>query len=279
MPELPEVETVKCGLKPHIENKTIQDVTVRHSQLRWPIPADLKNQLTGQLVIKITRRGKYLLLQVTSGTLIIHLGMSGSLRVITQNLLPTRHDHVDIVLSDKTIIRYNDPRRFGAILWTANDPFTHPLLQAIGIEPLDEHFTGHYLQQKALKRHAPIKSFLMNSKMVAGIGNIYAAEALFLAKIHPMMPAHALTITECDNLVHAIKQILHNAIESGGTTLKDFVNSEGKPGYFSQNLQVYGRAKLPCKICATLLESFQLGQRSTVFCGHCQPVKTPLKSF
>lgn len=279
MPELPEVETVKCGLKPHIENKTIQDVTIRHFQLRWPIPADLKKQLTGQQVSTITRRGKYLVIHVTSGTLIIHLGMSGSLRVITQNLAPTRHDHVDIILSDETIIRYNDPRRFGAILWTTQDPFTHPLLYAIGIEPLDEHFTGHYLQQKALKRHAPIKSFLMNSKMVAGIGNIYAAEALFLAKIHPMTPANALTSKECDNLVHAIKQILQNAIESGGTTLKDFVNSEGKPGYFSQNLNVYGRAKLLCKVCGNVLESFQLGQRSTVFCGFCQPVKIPLKSF
>ena len=279
MPELPEVETVKCGLKPHIENKTIKDVCIRHPQLRWPIPTDLKNQLITQQIIQITRRGKYLLIQIGSGTLIIHLGMSGSLRVITKHIPPSRHCHVDIILSDKTIIRYNDPRRFGAILWTADDPFTHPLLQTIGIEPLDNHFTGHYLQQKALKRHAPIKSFIMNSKMVAGIGNIYAAEALFLAKIHPMTPAHTLTINECDKLVHAIKQILQCAIESGGTTLKDFVNSEGKPGYFSQNLQVYGRAKLPCKRCENPLESFQLGQRSTVFCSNCQPVKTPPTSF
>lgn len=271
MPELPEVETVKCGLIPHLENTVIHNVIIRHSQLRWPIPIDLQQHLMNQKIVTLTRRGKYLLIQITTGTLLIHLGMSGSLRVVTPDTAPTRHDHVDIFLSNEKILRYNDPRRFGAILWIKGNPLNHPLLQSIGIEPLDAHFTGHYLQQQALKRHVPIKSFIMNSKIVAGIGNIYAAEALFAAQIHPIKPAYLLTTDECERLVIAIKKILSLAIKAGGTTLKDFVNSEGKPGYFSQKLEVYGRAKQPCNVCGNTLKLIQLGQRSTVFCGHCQP--------
>lgn len=271
MPELPEVETVLRGLTPQLEGATIQDVIIRHHQLRWPIPTHLKTLLSQQKILSLSRRGKYLLIQVTTGTLIIHLGMSGSLRLLSLDTPPTRHDHVDIILSTHQRLRYNDPRRFGAILWTEGNPLNHPLLKSMGIEPLDIHFTGEYLKQKALNRSSAIKPFIMNSQIVTGIGNIYAAEALFLAKIHPAIPAGQLTQHQCEQLVDAIKQILKKAIQQGGTTLKDFVNSEGKPGYFSQKLHVYGRAGLPCSTCGTPLRSIQLGQRSTVFCEQCQP--------
>ena len=271
MPELPEVETILRGLIPQLEGATIQDVIIRHPQLRWPIPTELKALLSQQKILSLSRRGKYLLIHVSTGTLIIHLGMSGSLRLLTLDVPLTRHDHVDIILSPHQRLRYNDPRRFGAILWTEENPLNHPLLKSMGIEPLDMNFTGQYLKQKALNRHAAIKPFIMNSKIVTGIGNIYAAEALFLAKIHPTMPAGLLTQQQCDQLVEAIKQILKSAISQGGTTLKDFVNSEGKPGYFAQKLHVYGRANLPCSTCGAPLRSIQLGQRSTVFCEHCQP--------
>jgi len=272
MPELPEVETVMRGLVPHLEGAIIDDVIIRCPQLRWPIPRDLKNSLSTQKIIKISRRGKYLLIHVTTGTLIIHLGMSGSLRVLTQMTPPKPHDHMDLVFSNHMLLRYNDPRRFGAILWTEEDPLQHALLKTMGIEPLDADFTGQYLKLLALKRHTPIKSFIMNSKVVVGIGNIYAAEALFLAGIHPLTPTNLLSTQQCDQLVKSIKTILNDAISEGGTTLKDFVNSEGKPGYFSQKLNVYGRAGLPCMVCHSPLQSMKLGQRSTVFCETCQPL-------
>ena len=270
MPELPEVETIMRGLAPQLEGAIVQDVIIRQHQLRWPIPSHLKTSLSQQKIINTRRRGKYLLIQVTHGTLILHLGMSGSLRILNINTPPTRHDHVDIILSTDQLLRYNDPRRFGAVLWTTEEPLQHPLLKSMGLEPFDIHFTGQYLRKKALKRTTPIKPFIMNSKIVAGIGNIYAAEALFLANIHPTAPAGQLTQQQYDRLVDSIKQILSAAISQGGTTLKDFVNSEGKPGYFSQKLHVYGRAGLPCMTCSSLLQSIQLGQRSTVFCAHCQ---------
>lgn len=274
MPELPEVETIMRGLIPHLEDATIQHVVIRQPQLRWPIPLDLNDNLQQQKIIHLTRRGKYLLIQLTTGTLIIHLGMSGSLRVLQQDIPPTRHDHLDIILSDNKVLRYNDPRRFGAILMTDENPLQHTLLKSLGVEPLDEHFNGAYLKKAALKRHVSIKPFIMNSKIVTGIGNIYAAEALFLAKIHPLTEARLLTQQQCDLLAKSIKDILLAAILQGGTTLKDFVNSDGKPGYFSQKLHVYGRAKLPCTSCGAPLQSLQLGQRSTVFCQQCQVFPT-----
>lgn len=270
MPELPEVETVVRGLQAHVEDSTIINVIVRYPTLRWPIPSTLKETLTHQKITKLSRRGKYLLFQATRGTLIIHLGMSGSIRLLQKEVQPSKHDHVDIVLSNQTLLRYNDPRRFGAILWTNDNPLSHPLLSSIGVEPLSSGFTGDYLQHRALKRQQPIKIFIMNSKIVAGIGNIYATEALFLAKVHPNMPACLLTKQQCYQLVESIQSVLAQAIIQGGTTLKDFVNSEGKPGYFSQKLNVYGRAGLPCFVCASSLQSMQLGQRSTVFCSQCQ---------
>ena len=270
MPELPEVETIMRGLSPELEGAIIQDVIIRCQQLRWPIPGDLKAHLNQQQIVRLSRRGKYLLIQMRSGTLIVHLGMSGRLRIFNRDSPATRHDHLDIRLSQGQLLRYNDPRRFGAVLWTTDNPNNHPLIKTMGIEPLDTLFSGQYLYQKAINRHVSIKPFIMNSQIVTGIGNIYAAEALFMAKIHPSTPAGLLTLKQCERLVISIKQVLQAAISQGGTTLKDFVNSEGKPGYFAQQLHVYGRAGLPCTACATPLCTIQLGQRSTVFCKACQ---------
>ena len=274
MPELPEVETIMNGLKPHLEGAIIQSVVVRHHQLRWPIPTALQKNLNLRRIGPLSRRGKYLLMPTDKGTLIIHLGMSGSLRIVTRSAQLNPHDHVDIILSDDKILRYTDPRRFGALLWTTEDPNNHTLLKSLGIEPLDADFTARYLMQRAHARRVPIKSFIMNSKIVVGIGNIYAAEALFLAGIHPLTQAGLLTQRQCQQLVNAIKQVLQSAIKQGGTTIKDFVNSEGNPGYFAQKLSVYGRAGLPCFRCQNPLQQLKLGARSTVFCTNCQPNKT-----
>ena len=270
MPELPEVETVLQGIKPHLEGAVIQAVTVRQGRLRWPIPTGLNEILIHQTIGILSRRAKYLIMPLTRGSLILHLGMSGSLRIVPKTTLPQRHDHVDILYSDRYLLRYNDPRRFGAILWTANDPNEHPLLQSLGVEPLEDNFDANYLKQAAVNRRVAIKSLIMNSHVVVGIGNIYAAEALFLAKIHPSTPAGSLTNGDCARLVSSIQRVLRLAIEQGGTSLKDFVNSEGKPGYFANKLQVYGRAGLTCTQCHGLLESIKLGQRGTVFCAECQ---------
>ncbi len=271
MPELPEVETIMNGLKPHVQEKKINDVILRHHQLRWPIPTDLKDRLKNQVVRDLSRRGKYLLMNVNSGTLIIHLGMSGRLQLINSTTPANRHDHMDLVLNNQTSIRYTDPRRFGALLWTNDTPLLHPLLKSLGIEPLEPTFTTSYLLQHTSSRRVAVKTLIMDSKIIVGVGNIYAAEALFLAGLHPLTPTNLLTIIECERLVAAIKYVLKAAIKQGGTTLKDFVNSDGKPGYFKQKLAVYGRAGQPCIHCNTPLESFKLGQRSTVFCISCQP--------
>lgn len=272
MPELPEVETTLRGLSPYLENCIIQDVIIRKAQLRWPIPLDLSVRINQQTIHSLSQRGKYLLIHLDKNSLIIHLGMSGNLQIVEQSQLPKLHDHVDFLLSSNKILRYQDPRRFGSILLTEQNqnPLEHPLLNSLGLEPLSEQFHGNYLKKVAKKRRVPIKSFIMNSKIVTGVGNIYAAEALFLSRIHPLTEAGRLTQPQCDRLAIAIKDILQAAILQGGTTLKDFVNSEGKPGYFSQKLFVYGRADLPCLLCDTPLLSIKLGQRSTVFCPKCQ---------
>lgn len=272
MPELPEVETVMHGLKPYVEGAMIKDVVLRHHQLRWPIPTGLRDHLFQQHVTGLSRRGKYLLMRTDSGTLIMHLGMSGSLRIVTSKAPINRHDHVDIVFSNQNIMRFTDPRRFGALLWTSDDPYNHVLLKSQGVEPLDSDFTADYLKNRSQLRRIATKSFIMDSKIVVGIGNIYAAEALFLAGIHPASPAGLLTLVQCQQLVIAIKQVLQSAIKQGGTTIKDFINSEGKPGYFKQQLAVYARGSLPCVRCQAPLCSFKLGQRSTVFCANCQPI-------
>lgn len=270
MPELPEIETVLRGTKPHIAEQRVIKVVVRHYGMRWPVPTDLNEKITGKKILNITRRAKYLLFHFRHGTLIIHLGMSGSLRLLTEEQSPKKHDHIDFLFSNQMILRFNDPRRFGAILWTDEDVNQHPLLAALGVEPLDKHFDKHYLWKISRKRKTPIKSFIMNNHIVVGVGNIYAAEALFLAKIHPKKTAADLTLAQCEALTKAIKTILQKAIKQGGTTLKDFVNSKGKPGYFSNYLQVYGRAGQPCMGCKTELKTARIGQRSTVWCPECQ---------
>ncbi len=271
MPELPEVETTLRGIQPHIESHKVSQVLVRQHNLRWPIPLNLHTILTGQRVSQLSRRGKYLLLHFQASTLLIHLGMSGSLRILQTPITPQKHDHLDIVFDNKIILRFTDPRRFGACLWTDNNVYDHILLKNLGPEPLDDEFNGAYLAKKAAKRKVAIKSLIMNNHIVVGVGNIYATEALFAAGIHPEKPAHAISEKQYAFLVKHIKRILSKAIKAGGTTLKDFLHSDGKPGYFRIHLLAYGRSGLPCLQCKTPLEQIQLGQRTSVFCKVCQP--------
>ena len=270
MPELPEVETTVRGILPHIKQQTIARVVVREHRLRWPVTPNIQSILQNQVIDDVLRRAKYLLFKTASGTLILHLGMSGHLRVLTENARVGKHDHIDIVFFNKKILRFTDPRRFGACLWVEGDPNHHTLLRHLGVEPLTQNLSGKYLLKCAQNRKIPIKTFIMDNKIVTGIGNIYAAEALFEANIHPKKPARSLSLIQWNKLVKAIKKILKNAIQRGGTTLKDFLNSDGKPGYFSNQLQVYGRANLPCVKCKNTLKSIKLGQRSTVYCIKCQ---------
>jgi len=270
MPELPEVEVTCRGIAPHITHQTMSKAIVRQRQLRWPIPHDFAKMVQGQPIIAVKRRAKYLLLSTTNGTIIIHLGMSGRLKLVPIDLPADKHDHVDLLFNNKTILRYTDPRRFGAILWTKDDPLTHPLLKDLGPEPLEKKFTADYLFAQTKNRRIPVKTFIMTNQIVVGVGNIYANEALFMAGIHPQRPAHLLTYQECEILVKAIKVILKKAIKEGGTTLRDFFNSDGKPGYFQQTLRVYGRHEQPCVVCGQVLQSITQGQRRTVFCGVCQ---------
>lgn len=270
MPELPEVETIKCGILPHILNQTITEVLVRQPKLRWEIQADIQEKLVGRKVKQVSRRAKYLLIETNDGTIILHLGMSGSLRILEQTTPPKKHDHVDITFANNIMLRFNDPRRFGAMLWTAENPEQHVLLKNLGLEPFDKKFTGHYLWQLAQNKTTPIKSFIMDNKIIVGVGNIYATEALYMANILPTSPAKTISKERMNELVKMIKQVLQSAIKKGGTTLKDFVNSEGKPGYFVNQLRVYGRAGLPCLTCQTTLKSIIIGQRNSVFCPRCQ---------
>jgi formamidopyrimidine-DNA glycosylase len=270
MPELPEVETTCRGIKPHIENRLITAVIIRQRQLRWPIPDQLERWVVGLTVQKITRRAKYLLLHTEKGTVIIHLGMSGNLRVLTDAQPLKKHDHVDFVFSDGTILRFNDPRRFGAVLWTAEPVPTHPLFKNLGPEPLSLEFDGHHLHSLAKNRSTPVKSFIMDSRNVVGVGNIYANEALFAAGIRPTRQAGKISLARYEKLAICIREVLNDAIDQGGTTLRDFVNETGKPGYFKQQLKVYGRGGQPCVACLRPLTEIRLSNRTTVFCAHCQ---------
>lgn len=270
MPELPEVETTMRGISPYVVGKTVKQIIIRQKKLRWPIPAMLKASLTGQKILSIERRGKYLLLTTAIGTMLLHLGMSGHLRVYTTPTKAGKHAHVDWVFDNDVVLRFTDPRRFGAILWTATDPHQHKLLINLGVEPLTSALSGKYLWQKAKDKTTPIKSFLMDNSIVTGVGNIYANEVLFATGIYPKKPANTLMLSDFTRISKAIKRILKQAIECGGTTLKDFVDSHGHSGYFTIKLKVYGRANQPCYHCATLLESFIIAQRSTVFCPVCQ---------
>lgn len=271
MPELPEVETTRRGIAPHLTGHRIIRLKIHNRSLRWPVTRELEKALPGQTIHAVGRRAKYLLITLDSGTLIIHLGMSGSLRLAAANEARLKHDHIELHLDDGQCLRYCDPRRFGAWLWTTDSPENHPLLANLGPEPLGKQFTAKYLSSHLQKRKQPIKTSIMDSHLVVGVGNIYANEALFMAGIHPQRSSSALTPEECRLLVREIKRILAGAIRRGGTTLRDFVGGDGKPGYFAQELMVYGRGKATCKRCQTTLQEIRLGQRTTVFCPTCQP--------
>jgi formamidopyrimidine-DNA glycosylase len=270
MPELPEVETTCRGIRPYVENKSIKEVIVRQPQLRWPISPEIRTALPGKKILRVRRRGKYLLLEMAAGCAIIHLGMSGSLRIAKKTEEAKKHDHVDIVLKNGDILRYHDPRRFGCMLWAGMQPHKHVLLEKLGPEPLSADFYGDYLFQLSRKRSVAIKSFIMDSHVVVGVGNIYANEALFAAGISPRRQAGKVSKAAFIKLAVAIKEILSEAIKQGGTTLRDFVGGDGKPGYFKQSLSVYGRGGETCVNCQTRLKEIRLGQRSTVYCPHCQ---------
>lgn len=270
MPELPEVETTRTAIEPFLVGICIKEVHIRDSRLRWPIPADLPLKLCHTPIESVTRRGKYLLVTNKRGTAIIHLGMSGRLCTLATPSAAGKHDHVDLVLSNGGCLRYTDPRRFGCWLWTEGDPLAHPLLKKLGPEPLSPAFSTDYFQRILSRHRVNIKQAIMNSHLVVGVGNIYANEALFAAKIHPLRAANSLSHEECRVLVKSIRAILRKAILLGGTTLKDFQHSDGKPGYFQQQLFVYGRGGLGCDTCYRPLEEKRINGRSTVFCKECQ---------
>ncbi|MGF1835283.1 bifunctional DNA-formamidopyrimidine glycosylase/DNA-(apurinic or apyrimidinic site) lyase [Photobacterium sanguinicancri] len=268
MPELPEVEVSRMGISPHVVGKTVSAIIIRNPKLRWPIPEAIK-AIEGQVISQVTRRAKYLLLHTDVGTAIVHLGMSGSLRVLPAGAPAEKHDHVDLVLASGEMLRYNDPRRFGAWLWAELNEL-HQVLTKLGPEPLEAVFDADYLFDKAQGRRTVVKQFIMDNKVVVGVGNIYANEALFSAKISPQRPANKMTKAEVISLVAEIKSVLAFAIEQGGTTLKDFKNADGKPGYFAQELQVYGKGGQACPRCDHSLSEVKIGQRTTVYCSECQ---------
>lgn len=271
MPELPEVETTRQGIAPHIEGRQVRAVTIRQPQLRWPITAGIEKHLPRKKLLAIHRRGKYLLLQFTHGHLLIHLGMSGSLRIINAKTDPAnKHDHVDILFSGNIGLRFHDPRRFGSILWTDEDPASHKLLAKLGPEPLSDDFSADYLFKASRKRKKDVKTFIMDSHIVVGVGNIYANESLFTSGIHPTKIASKLTRKNCEEWVNNIKIVLEHSITQGGTTLRDFVGGDGKPGYFAQQLNVYGRGGQTCVKCQKALKEIRQAQRTTVYCTQCQ---------
>ena len=276
MPELPEVETTRRGIAPHLVGRRIASLTVHDGRLRWPVPADLPARLVGQQITRIDRRGKYLLMVVGDGQVMWHLGMSGSLRLVSPDTPRKTHDHLVLRLQDDgdgpadVELRFHDPRRFGCCLWLDDDPLAHPLLRDLGPEPLSEAFDDDHLFRASRGKTAPVKTFLMDSHVVVGVGNIYANEALFRVGIHPLREAGRISATRYRALTAAIRDILAQAITRGGTTLRDFVNGNGEPGYFQQELDVYGRAGQPCTRCRRALTEVRLSGRSTVYCAHCQ---------
>jgi formamidopyrimidine-DNA glycosylase len=270
MPELPEVETTRRGIQPYVLNRPIKQVLVRDRRLRWPVPEHLNITLRGQMVSSLRRRSKYILLGTDVGTLIIHLGMSGSLRVLQEPEEPARHDHIDIVMKTGDVVRYRDPRRFGCFLWTAEDPFLHKLLVKLGPEPLSNEFTAEGLYNLSRNRKVAIKNFIMDASVVVGVGNIYASESLARAGIHPLRSAARVSLKRYVELVRQIRFTLKRSIKLGGTTLRDFVMPDGNPGYFEQTLVVYGRAGEPCRHCGSAIRQLVIGQRSSFYCPKCQ---------
>lgn len=270
MPELPEVETTRRGIESSVVGHVIKKVIVREPRLRWRVPRQLPELAGGQKVVQLRRRAKYLVFDLERGSMILHLGMSGSLRVLPATTPPSMHDHVDIVMDTGFCIRFNDPRRFGSLLWVDGDPLAHKLLKSLAPEPLSEEFDGEYLSRAAKGRSVAIKQLIMNGQVVVGVGNIYASEALFRAGVRPRRAAGRLKRPEFDALVKSIKAVLGDAIKEGGTTLRDYINPEGMPGYFRQKLFVYERTKDPCRVCKTPIRHLVQGQRSTYFCPQCQ---------
>jgi len=270
MPELPEVETSRRGIEPYLLKKKIKKITIRQHKLRWPIPKNLPNLATGKIIRAVSRRAKYIYLELDNGTIIIHLGMSGSLRICNDKTPAEKHDHIDIQVSSNKILRLRDPRKFGCVLWAKDSVDEHKLIKPLGPEPLDDTFTAHYLQDKAKKRQCSIKAFIMNSHIVVGVGNIYASEALFRAGINPKRKAGNIALSRLEKLVDAIKLTLQLAIEEGGTTLRDFTGINGQPGYFAQKLLVYGRNGEDCTQCGEKIKQFTQQARSTYYCTVCQ---------
>ncbi|MEX2126548.1 MAG: bifunctional DNA-formamidopyrimidine glycosylase/DNA-(apurinic or apyrimidinic site) lyase [Woeseia sp.] len=269
MPELPEVETSRRGIAPWLEQQQVRRVTVRERRLRWPVPVEIDRDLPGKFIRSLRRRAKYLLFETDGGTLMLHLGMSGSLRIVHPDEPAGKHDHVDIEVANGKALRFRDPRRFGSLLWT-DDPAGHPLLRNLGPEPLSDTFDGRYLWRAARGRRISVKQFIMNAGVVVGVGNIYASESLFLAGIHPKRRADRIALRRMLTLADAIRSVVDRAIEAGGTTLRDFHGGDGEPGYFRQELGVYGRDGLPCLICKKPVSAIVLGQRSTFYCSNCQ---------
>jgi formamidopyrimidine-DNA glycosylase len=272
MPELPEVEVTRRGVAPHLEGRLVTNVTVRHSGLRWPFPADLADLVAGCTIRRTGRRGKYLLIEFDHGTLIIHLGMSGHLRILPLSVAPQKHDHFDLILGDQ-VMRLTDPRRFGAVLWhdiREGQVDNHLLLRGLGVEPFEDAFSAQLLYRATRNRKAAIKQVLLAGDIVVGVGNIYASESLFEAGINPNTPAHRIGLARYEKLVVAIRRILAAAIEKGGSTLRDFIGADGQSGYFQQSYFVYDRAGLPCRVCGAAVRQIRQGQRSTFYCVNCQ---------
>lgn len=270
MPELPEVETTRRGIEPLISGCRIGRVELRVPKLRWPLDPQLSDVLVGQTVRSVGRRAKYLLVNLDSGCLLLHLGMTGNLRVVPGSTPVAKHDHVDIHFDDGRCLRFTDPRRFGAVLWLSGRPEEHPLLSKLGPEPLSSEFNGDYLYRRSRNRRLAIKPFIMDQQVVVGVGNIYASEALFMAGISPGRGAGRTSGKRYDRLTEEIKKVLQAALDAGGTTFSDFRQVDGKPGYFKQQLQVYGREGKPCPLCGTAIVAIRLGQRSTFYCRRCQ---------
>jgi formamidopyrimidine-DNA glycosylase len=270
MPELPEVETTLRGIEPYLLKQKVLNALVYEARLRWPVPENLAQVLARRSIQSLSRRGKYLIISFRHGHLLIHLGMSGSLRIVNSGAIPGKHDHIDWQIANGKVLRLHDPRRFGSVHWIETDPGRHPLLAQLGPEPLGAEFNGRYLHGKSDKRKIAVKNFIMDSHVVVGVGNIYASEALFGAGIHPARAAGKISLQRYEQLAGTIKKTLKAAIKQGGTTLRDFVNEQGNPGYFRQKLKVYGRAGEPCMICGDKIRQLTIGQRSSYYCGHCQ---------
>lgn len=272
MPELPEVEVTRRGVAPHLEGRVVTGVELRHTGLRWPFPSDLAERLNGRCIRATGRRGKYLLIGFDHGTLIVHLGMSGHLRILPKGTPPEKHDHFDLVVGDH-VMRMTDPRRFGAVLWHSDDDGLveeHLLLRGLGVEPLEDAFTAEMLYRMTRKRSAPIKQVLLSGDIVVGVGNIYASESLFKAGIHPRTAAHRIGLARYERLAKAIRETLAAAIEQGGSTLRDFMAADGQPGYFQQSYFVYERTGEACRVCGGAVRQIRQGQRSTFYCPNCQ---------